>query len=121
MINRGILFRQIDQLEDELKDGFILCKSQRLQTLYKDLKILDAQKMSQEILYAKWKVFDYRDKPGKQLAQVLSGPLTKARVGHLKVEDGSCTDDIEEKLGILAKYYYSLYAQTDGHECRSPR
>lgn len=90
------LIGQIEQLENKLKESTSLSKSQMLQALYEDLKIINAQTIAWEILYAKQRAFDYRDKLSKQLAQVLSGPTARARVGPLRTKDGGQTDDIEE-------------------------
>lgn len=45
---------------------------------------MDAHNIAREILYVKQSVFDYRDKPGGQLAQVLSGLTTRVKIGSLK-------------------------------------
>lgn len=38
-----------------------LSNSQKLQALYEDLKITDAQNIAWEILYVKQRAFDYQD------------------------------------------------------------
>lgn len=47
-----------------------------LEKSYDELKMVDAWQIAQEVAYAKQKVFAYWNKPGKQLAWVLSEELT---------------------------------------------
>lgn len=91
------LVQNIEKLETNFKKRFAPSKSQDLQAMYEDLKILDAQRISLEILYPKQKVFDYRDKPRKQLARILAGSSAKVKVSPVKVDEERSTDDSEEK------------------------
>lgn len=47
------LIDQIGKLEHELKEGASWGKPQKLLALYEDIKIMDAQNIAWEILYAK--------------------------------------------------------------------
>lgn len=53
-----------------------------------NLKMLDARMIAQEMLYAKQRIFEYRDKPGKQLARVLSDSPTGRSILALKNQNG---------------------------------
>lgn len=106
------LFKKIEQVEDELKRNFDLDKSNEIQLMYENLKIIDAQKISLEILYAKLKVFDYRDEPGKHLVQILLGPSAKVKVGPLKKWVGKVKSNTAPSPdGFTIEFYKTFAAQ----------
>lgn len=69
---RSKLMENIQSLEDENKWHVTTDTTKRLKAMNENLKIEDAHIIAQDIMYAKQKAFDYRDKVGKQLARVLS-------------------------------------------------
>lgn len=69
---RKDLMETVQQLEDENKHEVTLVRTRKIQPTYQQLTLLDAQKINQGAIYAEQRVYDYRDKAGKQPAQVLS-------------------------------------------------
>lgn len=64
--------QQIEQLEYCHKKNLTEDGKNKLKELNNVLKILDSCKIASEIVYAKQKIFDFRDKPRKNLAHLLS-------------------------------------------------
>lgn len=79
--------------------------TEQLKRVYEHLKIIDARKIAQNMLYSNQRMFDYGNKPDKQLTWVLSSrPLVKA-VSTLWAPDGELVKDIMGKLEVFAMYY----------------
>lgn len=74
------------------------------------MKLLDAHSIAQDIIYANKRVYEYRDKVGKQLVRVLSEhPVNQGVLSLLKL-NRELTKDIAEKMQTgLSEYYQELY------------
>lgn len=59
----------------------------------------------QNMLYDKQGIFEYRDKPGKQLARVLSGTSVSRSIPALINQKGEEKKDDFEKLDVFVDFY----------------
>lgn len=86
-------------------------RSEQLGVAYGNLKIMDAHAIDQHMIYVKKRLFDYREKAGKQLVWVLSSISVNSSASASKT-NGELTKDISEKLGFFQGYYQELYASS---------
>lgn len=69
---RNTVMQKIAILERQQKDTSALRVKEELFALRKQLKLLDVHLAARVIMFAKQRIFDFRDKPGRNLAMVLS-------------------------------------------------
>lgn len=74
---------------------------QKIQQLLLQLRMIDALDIAQSIAYAKQRIYEYRDKPGKQLAKVLSYHPVKCNPPVMLRANGEVTTKTKEKIEIL--------------------
>lgn len=106
--SRQNLLLQIKVLEREHEVNPTAEVYQNLQSANEDLKLLDAQDIAKDILYARQWVFGYHNKAGKQLARVLAENSTTYKVIGIRKEDGELTISSIEKFEIFASYCSNL-------------
>lgn len=68
------------------------------------------------MLYAKQCIFDFQNRPGKQLARVLASPMLPHSFSSMRKPNGELTRDTLEKLQIFLDYYSNLYAPQDNQD-----
>lgn len=71
--------------------------------------MVDAAKIVQEVMYAKQRAYEYRDRAGKQLAQILSEHPVNSKPQPIITKKGDLTKNTTEKLQIFFEYYQELY------------
>lgn len=96
------------KLEAQNKQRVSRVTTWQLQRAYCKLRLIDAQNIAPDILYAKERAFEYKDKAGKQLAWVLSELPTKWGTTSLKFEKGEVMKDVMKKLEIFVNYFQEL-------------
>lgn len=96
-------------LEIKHKDKPLLEDYEKLRDLYKELQMLDSQKISQQLLGLKQRLFEYQDKPGKCLAYLLAEITGKQQVISMQHESGKLVVSPEQKLAVFSEYYTRLY------------
>lgn len=77
------------------------------------LKLLDAQEAAKDIMNAKQKWFEYKDKPGQFLAQLLVDKMGHRIVTRMRRVDGTMIFNTGVKLRIFAEYYKTLYTSLE--------
>lgn len=90
--------------------------TRQLTSSYEQFKIKDAHSIAVNILYAKQWSFDFRGKPGRQLARLLADVPTTGPFQPLRKPNGELTKDIPEKLGIFVKFFQNFYSSVSGRE-----
>lgn len=101
---RVVLTLLAQKLETELKQFLAHDVLWKLQAVYDEMKLLDSYQIAQEVLYANQKFFEYRDKPEKELARLLSDrPDNKGR--FLKVPLGDTKMDVQQQVAIFQEYF----------------
>lgn len=66
--------------------------------------MIEAVKIAQSIMYAEQHTFEFRDKPSKQLARILSEHPTNYKELPIFKDDGELPINTKEKADIFAKY-----------------
>lgn len=92
----------IKQLEQEQKLKITIQGTYKLQELRGDLKIVEAQIIAKDILYAKQRAFECRDKPGRQLAQILANTGSSKGSSPLRMGVGELTNSQHKSKGFCA-------------------
>lgn len=72
-------------------------------------KLLDAHKTAQEVLYGKQMLFEYRDRPSKHLARVLSDYSHRGWNSPLEDLDGKTIQSATKTLEAFRSYFQKLY------------
>lgn len=72
-------------------------------------KLLDAQVAARNIMYAKQRWCELKDKPRRLLAHLLADRIQHRKILSMRKEDGELTD-MNEKLQIFGEYYKNLYS-----------
>lgn len=76
------------------------------------LKLLDAQGAAKEIMFAKQRWFEYKDKPGQYLTHLLAERTEHRLIKRMEKSDGTWTFNLEDKLKIFSDYYTELYSSS---------
>lgn len=74
-----------------------------------DIALMDAYYIAQDIMFSKQKIFEFRDKPGKNLARILSEKPRKTFLPPMRQSDGKLVDETIDKLRIFHAYFNNLY------------
>lgn len=75
---------------------------------YAALKLLDAQKIGQQLLHKKQIISEYRDKPGKGLPYILAETMN-LRTGEMHNNMGEWVISPEQKLEIFESFFPVIY------------
>lgn len=77
-------------------------------------KMLDATQASREIMYARQKLFEYRDKPNKQPARVLAETRGQTWLaGKMVNKAAKIVDILKKKLNVFSTYYTDLFKSVE--------
>lgn len=66
------MVQQIEGLDNSNKENPKVEVQEEMQRVVNTLKLLDAGEAAKYIMYARQHMFEYRDKPGKYLARILT-------------------------------------------------
>lgn len=80
-----------------------------LDTKETQLRLLETHCIVREVLHAQQRLYEYRDKPDKQLARLLMDSEDQSWGGQRRFSDGTLTTTVEEKLECFAQFYEVLY------------
>lgn len=72
---------------------------------------MDARVIAREMLYAKQRLFEHGDKPGKQLTRILSNPSVGRSIPALINPKREMTKDVLEKLDTFVNFYQAFSSQ----------
>lgn len=66
------MIQQIEELDKNNKENLRTEAQEEIQRVVNMLKLLNAKEVAKDIMYAHQRMSEYKDKPGKQLARILS-------------------------------------------------
>lgn len=80
------------------------------------LKLVEVRRISKQLLYVKQKLFEFGNKPGKYLPNLLVPKGEGIRIPGLKNNYGEEINSAKEKVLKYTKYYKVLYQTSDPSE-----
>lgn len=79
-----------------------------LDKLMQDIALIDIQSAAKDIMFSRQRLYEFRDRPGKNLAQILAEHSAKDLIPQM-LQDGLYTNTIQGKLQVFSDYYKELY------------
>lgn len=107
-----VLLQQIKDLDREHKNSGTQTVWATLKLKTDQLKLLDAQEVAKNVVYAKQILFFYKDKPSRLLAHLLKEEPSHRVTPRMKKNYGNISDKIEDRLNIFSEYYEGLFSST---------